>query len=305
MFRCLLFLLLLAGVYPAYAQDSTRALDEVIYGRKDGMALTMIVEQPAVAVRKDRAVINLVSGNWISGYWKKQGYLIRAKIFTERGYTVFSVFTSSQPRYNIEDEVEDVKRAIRFVRYNSHEYNIDPDKIGIIGSSSGGHLALMAATASDSSIKSSDPIDKVSSRVQAAGVFFPPTDFLNYGHEGYDSRASEMFITMARLGGAFDFKKLNPAIGIYESITDTASRRIIAGKVSPIYQVTSDDPPIIMFHGDNDRLVPLQQSERMIDALNRVGVKNKFLIKKGGGHGWPKMEVEENQIADWFGQNLK
>lgn len=304
MYRILFSLLLCTCILFADAQDSSQVLNEVIYGRKDGMALTLIVNQPTQNP-KGKAVINLVSGNWVSGYGKVPGYLRRAKTFTNRGYTVFTVITSSQPRYNIVDEVDDVKRSVRFVRYHAADYNIDPGEIGIVGSSSGGQLALMAATASDSAIRSFDPVDKVSSRVQAAGVFFPPTDFLNYGHMGYNSQASEMFITYARLGGAFDFRKIDPATGIYTSITDTATRKILAGEISPVYQVSSDDPPIIIFHGDKDKLIPIQQSERMINALTKAGVKNRLIIKQSGGHGWPHMETEENQIADWFDQYLK
>ncbi len=286
------------------AQDSSAVGNEVIYGRKDGMSLTLFVQQP-IGAAKNRAVINLVNGNWTSGMSRATGYFKRAKTFADRGYTVFTVLTSSQPRYNIFDEVNDVKRAVRFVRYHAKEYQIDPNKIGITGSSSGGHLSLMVATASDSVINSSDPVDKVSSRVQAAGVFFPPTDFWNYGQEGYNAQASEMFITMARLGGAFDFKVFDQRAGVYVSVTDSASRRLLAGQASPVYQVSSDDPPTIIFHGDHDRLVPRQQSDRMISALQKAGVPSKLVIKEGGNHGWPAMDIEENKIADWFDQYLK
>jgi len=304
MYRFFLSVLFILFFVQSNAQDSSLSLNEVIYGRKDGMALTMIAERPTVNDKR-RAVINLVNGNWVSGYSKRAGYLKRAKSFISRGYTVFTVFTSSQPRYNIVDEVKDVQRAIRYVRYHAADFNIDPDRIGITGSSSGGHLALMAATARDTAIRSFDPVDSVSSEVQAAGVFFPPTDFLNYGRMGYDARANDMFISFARLGGAFDFKEISPINGMYVSITDTATRRIMAGEISPVYRVGSNTPPVIIFHGDADKLVPLQQSELMIDALNKAGVKNKLVIEKGRGHGWPQMEVEENQIADWFDQYLK
>lgn len=285
-------------------QDSSAVSNEIIYGHKDGMALTLFVQQPSKSA-KGKAVINLVNGNWTSGMSRSAGYFRRAQTFADRGYTVFTILTSSQPRYNIFDEVSDVKRAVRFVRYHAKDYHIDPDKIGITGSSSGGHLSLMTATASDSVIQSSDPVDKVSSRVQAAGVFFPPTDFWNYGQEGYNAQASEMFITMARLGGAFDFKVFDQKLGVYQSVTDSAGRRILAGQASPIYQVSSDDPPIIIFHGDQDRLVPKQQSEKMVEALKKVGVTSRLVIKEGGNHGWPAMEAEENQIADWFDLYLK
>ncbi|MEO6540254.1 MAG: alpha/beta hydrolase, partial [Ferruginibacter sp.] len=180
--RYIIISLLIVLTLSAAAQDSlSPSKTEIIYGRKDGMALTMVMIQPEL-ITNGKAIISVLSGNWVSSERTREAFLTRDNIYVKRGYTVFGVMVSSQPKYSILDEIADLKRAVRFIRYNAKDYSIDANKIGITGSSSGGHLSLMIATADDIiNARSTDPVDKVSSRVQAAAVFFPPTDFINYG----------------------------------------------------------------------------------------------------------------------------
>lgn len=91
----------------------------------------------------------------------------------------------STPRYSIVEGFEDVLKAIQSVRFHAADYKIDRNRIGITGTSSGGNLALLAATAIDAkNPKSKDPVEQVSSRVQGAAVCCPPTEWLNYGKAG-------------------------------------------------------------------------------------------------------------------------
>jgi len=276
---------------------------EIVYGRKDGMALMMIMQAPNHG--NGRAIISVVSGNWRSDADMAPRFEDKDKIYLNSGYTVFEVITSSQPRYSIPDEVEDVKRAVRFVRYKAEEYGIDPDKIGITGLSSGGHLALMVATADDRLLNSRDAVDRVSSRVQAIAVFYPPTDFLNYGQQGFSPAAMQAMLVATGLSAAFDFKRWNDTTRTYVSITDVETKLRIAKENSPIYAVTSDDPPVLIVHGDADRLVPIQQSESIIKKFEEVHVPNKLIIHKNGNHGWKNSEVEEQQFVEWFDKYLK
>ena len=290
----------------ATAQDNLiLSKKEIIYGRKDGMALTMTVVTPALK-SNGRAIISLLSGNWVSADRMREGFAERTGMYLEKGYTVFGVMVSSQPRYAIPDEVADLKRAVRFIRYNAKEYGVDPGKIGITGSSSGGHLSLMIATADDiTDSKSTDPVDKVSSRVQAAAVFYPPTDFINFGGVNTTGTINQAGLVMARVAAAFDFKVWNDTTGTYVSVVDNKKRLAIAKEISPINAVSSDDPPVIIIHGDKDVLVPKQQSESIIAKFKEAGVTNELIIKEGGGHGWRNREVEEKNFVDWFDKYLK
>ena len=301
------FLLILVIVScTASATDSLNfSKAEVIYGRKDGMALTMTMLSPKQH-SNGKAIISVLSGNWVSSERMREGFPERTQMYIDRGYTVFGVMVSCQPRYAIPDEIIDLKRAVRFIRYNAKEYGIDPDKIGITGSSSGGHLSLMIATADETvTPKSTDPVDKVSSRVQAAAVFYPPTDFINYGGPNTSETINQAALVFTGVAAAFDFKFWNDTTKTYVTITDTKKRLAIAKEVSPINAVTPDDPPVLIIHGDKDVLVPKQQSESIIAKFKEAKVPCNLIIKEGGAHGWPKREVEEKNFLDWFDKYLK
>ncbi len=283
----------------AFAQQTIpEGSTELVYGRKDGMALTMYKLQPEKKA-KGKAIISLVSGNWISNFSMLESYTNASRIYADNGYTVFMVMHSSQPRYSIADEAADIKRAVRFIRYNAKMLGIDSMHIGITGSSSGGHLSLLTALVNDTlNVRAKDPVDRVSGRVQAAAVFFPPTDFLNWGAKNSGIRNGNL--AAFGVAGAFDFKTLSKATGMYEHITDSIEIAKIGMQLSPIDQVSSDDPPIMITHGDKDQVVPLQQSETILEKLKVNGVKTNFILHPGGGHGWQDNDVEKKEFVKWF-----
>ena len=295
----------LCASFSIKAQDSSSSKNtEVIYGRKDGMALTMLMQKPASP--NGKAVVSVVSGNWRSGYDLMQRFAEKDRLYLEAGYTVFNVIHSSQPKYSIPEIVEDVKRAVRYIRYNAKNYGINSNQIGITGASSGGHVALMVATTGDNGDKGSrDPVDNVSSGVQACAVFFPPTDFLNYGQNGFNASASQVILRQTGLSAAFDFKRWNDTTRTYVSISDVDAKKEIARQMSPSNFVSPDDPPTIIIHGDADRLVPLQQSELIIKKFEEAKVANKLIVKSGAGHTWRNSEVDEKNFVSWFDQYLK
>lgn len=289
-----------------FAQDTLNFTNtEIIYGRKDGMALTMLKLTPK-EYANGKAIVSVVSGNWVSSYTYAASFVNLAKVYLNGGYTVFVTMHGSQPRYTIPDEITDLKRAVRFIRYNAKDYHIDPNHIGITGASSGGHLSLMVGL-SDEKIDSTsrDPINKVSSRVQAVAVFYPPTDFLNWGLQSANLTKAKAALALAGVSSAFDYKEWDNATRTYKVVTDTVKFLQITKEISPIYSVSADDPPVFIFHGDEDKTVPLQQSETLIQKLKDANVPNKLMIKKGAGHGWMNAEVEEEYMLDWFNKYLK
>jgi hypothetical protein len=100
----------------------------------------------------------------------------------EHGYTIFAVIHGSAPAFNVQDQVNDVRRAVRFVRHRAAAFGIDGQRLGIVGSSSGGLLALeVAMQGRDGETTSADEVERESGRVRAVGCFFPPTDLENFG----------------------------------------------------------------------------------------------------------------------------
>jgi acetyl esterase/lipase len=301
------FLLILAFISTSVSAADSLSFNktEIIYGRKDGMALTMMMLKPDQK-SNGKAIISVLSGNWVSAPRMMDAFLQKSNLYLERGYTLFGIMVGSQPQYTIPDQITDLKRAVRFIRYNAASYNIDPAKLGITGSSSGGHLSLMIATADEmANTKSSDPVDKVSSRVQAAAVFYPPTDFINYGGPNTAETINQAGLVLTGTAAAFDFKKWNDTTRTYVSITDIKKRLEIAKQVSPINAVSPDDPPVMIIHGDKDIVVPRQQSESIIARFKESKVTCSLIIKEGGGHGWRNREVEEMNFVNWFDTHLK
>jgi acetyl esterase/lipase len=297
--RVLLSCLLAAAGAAAGEGPSFSRKEDVVYGRKHGMALTMDVFTPRKA--NGAAVVMVMSGGWFSSHdWVSPAV---ANEFLKRGYTVFAVVHGSQPRFTIPEILEDMHRAVRFIRYHAGDYHIDPDRIGIEGGSAGGHLSLMQGTAgADGDPKAKDPVDRVSSRVQAVACFFPPTDFLNYGEKGKDALGRG---TLAGFKAPFDFTELDRKTNSYVLITDEARRREIGRKISPVYHVTKESAPTLIIHGDADKLVPIQQAEEIMNRLKEAGVPAKLVVKPGAGHGWKGLDKDMATLADWFDRYLE
>jgi len=283
------------------ADPSFDRKQDVIYGRKFGTALTMDVFTPKKDA-KGIGVVLVVSGGFFSSH--DAIGLVFVQPFADRGYTVFAVIHGSQPRYTVPEIVQDMNRSVRFIRYHAKDYGIDPDRIGVMGASAGGHLSLMLGTAGDKGDPSAkDPVDRESSRVQAVACFFPPTDFLNYGKPGEEKIHPTDHAPPFR--AAFDYRELDRQSMLWVPITDTKRLQEIARQISPVSHVTPDDPPTLIIHGDQDRLVPLQQSELIAEKLKKAGVATTLVVKKGAGHGWIGLDKDLPQLAAWFDKYLK
>lgn len=279
--------------------------DEFIYGRKDGMALTLVRIRPKIK-SNNRGIVYVISGSWFSSYNGIEVPTANAEQFLAKGYTVFAVMHGSQPRYAIPDAVNDIQRAVKYIRFNAAKLGIDPNHIGITGNSAGGHLSLMTALRDDqANPKAPDPVDRVSSRVQAVAVLYPPTDLLNWGTAGIKLVNEKEILKVNRTWGAVDFKIWNDRYALYEEVSDTAMRNKIGREISPINFVSKDDPPVFIIHGDADLVVPLQQSQILITTLNESGVENRFIIKKGGRHSSETMNPEWQEFAAWFDKHLR
>ncbi len=295
----LLASVVLASAAPA-ADPAFDRKEDVIYGRKYGTALTMDVFTPRRDA-KGLGVVLVISGGFFSAHEAIQPAFIQP--LTARGYTVFAVVHGSQPRFTVPEILADLNRAVRFIRYHARDYGIDPARIGICGASAGGHLSLMLGTAgSAGNPEARDPVDRESSRVQAVACFFPPTDFLNYGKPGNRKLYPTDHDPPYR--AAFDYRELNKESRLWVPITDPARLEQIAREISPVYHVSPDDPPTLIIHGDQDRLVPLQQSELIVERLKQAGVDAKLVVKKGAGHGWPTIGQDALAFIDWFDRHL-
>jgi acetyl esterase/lipase len=291
---------LMTTAAPADDTPAFTRTEDVIYGRKFGTALTMDVFKPKEKAN-GAAVILVVSGGWFSSHDSINLAFIAEPL--RRGYTVFAVVHGSQPKFTIPEVVADMNRAVRYIRYHAADYAIDPDRIGVMGASAGGHLSLMLGTAGgDGDPKAKDPVDRGSSKVQAVACFFPPTDFFNYGKPGEDALGRGV---LASFRAPFDFRELDPKINAFVAVVDEAKIKEIGKQISPVYQVTPDDAPSLIIHGDADKLVPIQQAELIVAKLEEAKVPAKLVVKPGAAHGWAGIDKDVSTLVDWFDEYLK
>ena len=291
LFLCL-FIFLCLFAQQARAVDSTSFLDRVeVYGSKDGLGLLMDVIKPD-ANANGAGILCMVSGGMHSSMEMAiQSRALFEPLANTTGYTFFLVMHGSQPRYVVNEIYPDLLRASRYIHYYSERFQVNPQKLGAMGFSSGGWCTLMLATMGDDGNPDAvDPIDRCPSRIQIAAAFFPPTDFMNYGQPGVVDLGTGVLKPFRR---AF-FKYDVPRVG----------EEKIGPEISPVTYITKDDPPMLLIHGDKDELVPLQQSEWFQSKMQAVNVPCKLVVKPGAGHGWPDIQSDIKQAFDWFDEHL-
>lgn len=264
---------------PLRAEEKVRITPDVVYGHKDGMALTMDVYTPAENAN-GAGVLFMVSGGWYSGWAPPEKSLPMFQPLLDAGFTVFAVRHGSSPRYVIPEIVQDVRRSVRFVRKNAEQFKIDADRLGVTGGSAGGHLSLvLGTTADEGDPKAADEVLRHSDRVAAVVAYYPPTDIRPWVDE------------------ASQYRKNYPALGI------TAQQ---GEEFSPLLHVSQDDAPSLLVHGDADTLVPLDHSERIIAEFEKHKVPAELLVIEKAGHGFPGEQGQRasKALVDWFIRHL-
>lgn len=270
----------------ARAENGASAYPEVIYGHKDGMALTFNVFKPK-GKQNGAAILFMVSGGYFSRWTSPEKELGRYQPFLDKGFTLFSVRHGSNPRYNIPEIVDDVRRAVRFIRLHAADYGIDEKRIGVFGGSAGGHLTLMLATASDDGDPSSnDEVLKVSDRIAAAVAYYPPVDMRTVDLEALKANNDPKMIDSFK--PAFNFPPEK------------------AESVSPLAQVSPDDPPTLLIHGEADHLVTVETSKRIYAEFQKQKVTSEMILIPGAGHGFKGEDAKKAEAATvaWFEKYL-
>lgn len=281
---------------------------DVVYGYKDGMALILDVYSPENG-QNNAGIIVVIAGGMSSNPVDAHNVGGRSDVqnLLKEGYVVFATTHSSQPKFTADEIRYDIPRAVRFIRFNASKFGINPLRIGIVGYSSGGHVSLMAGLSPPTiDINAKDPIDKVSSELQAVVAYYPSTDLLNFGTK--DKTILEHFHSQGyKLDAAFDFHYWDNTSNRNERVDDTETKKEYFIKNSPITHVTEEDPPTLLIHGGNDKLVPAQQSELLISKLKEKGVVSKLLIVEDKGHGFNFRSPEGNdskEVLNWFKNHL-
>ncbi len=264
--------------------EGAELIQNVVYstvgGRELRIDILRAVDRPSEPLP---VVVWIHGGGWHQG--RKEFGLGRMYGLPERGYLGALVEYRLTGEAAWPAQIHDCKCAIRFLRAHAEQYSIDPDRIGVWGASAGGHLAAMLGVSGGvPELEGEGGWPDHSSRVQAICDWYGPADLTQLA-EVKARRGPDTPLAML-LGGPPEEK------------VD------IARQASPITYVTTDDPPFLIMHGDQDRVVPLEQSQKLHDALTGAGVEVELVVMEGHGHAFPGLEANK-QAYRFFDARLK
>lgn len=285
--KCLALVILVAvgsgGVRPLWAVNDIAFEKDIEYSNPDNQHLQVDMARPD-GEGPYPAVICIHGGGFRAG--TRQGYDGLIKKLAKSGYLAVTVEYRLAPKYQFPAAVYDVKAAVRWLRANAAKYHVDPDRIGAMGGSAGGHLAqFLGVTAGLKRFEGDGGNPQQSSRVACVVNFYGPSDFTkSYGKSVDAAEVLPLF-----LGGNLE----------------QARRRHI--EASPLNWVTPDAAPTLCVHGTKDQYVAFEQAEWIVDRLKAAGVEAELLPMVGSMHGF-KGEVEEKAEAAmiaFFDKHLK
>ena len=272
----------------------------VVFGMVSGGALLMDVYRPTTP--NGFAILHITGSGWhtsLAPGAAQQKASPQVKVFglplVEAGYTVFAVNHRTAPWHKYPAQLEDVQRAVRFIRHNAARWAVDAERIGGVGGSSGGHLtAMLGLVDGQGDPDDPDPINRLSAKLQCILPWAPPTDLVTMnGEHGHATFASWL------------------GMRLMASDPKTSMQYKLYRDASPIQYVSADDPPTLLVHGDADEAVPLPQSEALAAKLRAANVPVEVITVPGGGHGaqFPGKRADSPDyiaaMVRWFDQHLK
>lgn len=282
----LLLLVVLSFIRLASQRDLPGVEENVSYGTAQGEPLLLdVIRTPATGLRP--AIVFIHGGGWRGG--DKKDFRALATGFARRGYVCFSLnyrlVTATDHRFPA--QLDDVQRAIRWIRANSIRYGVDPNRLGALGASAGGHLVALLGTV-DTRANRPQELSQYSSRVQCVVDMFGPTDLT--------SRFPS--------NGGVDVPQL-----IHQLMDGTPKEKPqLYYLASPLFDVDRSTVPFLIFQGALDPLVPADQSRRMANTLQRNGIPVTYVEFPDEGHGIEKRANREKVVSmtlQFFDSNLR
>lgn len=295
----LFFLLAVIGVSVALVtwkltsdkpEDSLKGkvLRDIIYRSVGEVAVKMDLYYPdEMGTGPLPVAVYIHGGGWTGGDKGTGEGMVDAHALLTHGYIVVSINYRLAPAYRFPAQIEDAKCAIRYLRANAERYRVNPERIGVFGSSAGGHLAALVGVADETAGFDKGEYLGYSSSVRAVVDMFGPTNLTTLASDPNHTRLIPQVFGSADM----DFLRL----------------------ASPVTYVSSNDPVFLILHGDKDPVVPLNQSTQFYEALKTAGVPVTLVTVKNAGHGFtpagdhisPTRSEITQMILDFFEKNLR
>lgn len=303
-------------IKPGKERKSINFIDNIVYSRQKDLGGNEMELKMSIMLQNGNSEMRLAIGRddegddktpkpailWVpgGGYRGCDKNLMVAEMafLADAGYVVASMYYRSSAEGHMPDQIVDVKTAIRFLRAHAKEYEIDPERIGIIGRSAGGHLSALAAMNTEQ--YDSAEWSGFSSRVQACCDMFGPVELVRLMeddeyHMKHDPnfrwKTVEETHAGALMGG------------------DPATMKERAKAFCPPNLVSDQMAPIMILHGNCDKLVPWEISDYFYQKITEAGLEDRaeFYVLEGAGHGTKEFFQPETKtlILEFFDRNLK
>ena len=293
-------LALIGGAVTARAQASPRpapTVRDIVYATTDsasrpGHLLDLYL--PSGATHPTPVVIFSSGSAWL-GNNGRDGAPVYAAQLNKLGYAVAGVAVRTSGQAIFPGQLHDVKAAIRWLRANAAKYNLDPNHIGIAGESSGGWLASMAAVTGDvPELEGTLGTAGVSSAVQAAIAYYPPTDFQQM--DRWALRPCDPKAGLRPLGAFCHDGPGSPESMLIGCPIQSCAEQ--TQRANPVHYISKADPPIMIIHGGSDALVPHAQGELLYQALNKACHDAVFISLPVAGHAvWESMMRDTSLVV--------
>ena len=274
------------AIHASEANQTARVHKDLEFAKVDGRSLRLDLMLPT-GIESPPLVVWIHGGGWRGG--SKSSVPIRGLV--DHGYAVASISYRFTDVAIFPAQIHDCKAAIRWLRAHAHKYGYDEKRFVVAGSSAGGHLALLVGVSGDDPSlegRVGSHFDQ-SSAVQAVVDYFGPADFVLRRKTQPERALTTKSGSFALLGGIRN-GKMDPKL-----------ERL----ASPAMHVTPDDPPLLLFHGDQDETVLLDQSQRMLKAYHKAGAVAELVVFKDARHGGKVFYTKERiqQIVAFLKRN--
>ena len=244
----------------AQAQVGSNEFHDIVYTQVGGVPRLLDLYKPPIQTfQLQPAIVFVHGGGWAGG--DKSDFADWGRYYANLGYVCISINYRLIPQYSWPAQIDDTQAAVRWLRRQAPALSVDPNRIGTVGASAGGHLVLFLGETD--TLNDIDPLlHGYSSRVQAVVDYYGPTDFSN--------------------GAEWD-----PSIwSLIQYLVGVTGQKRTFQTASPIQYVTPDDAPTLIFHGDADPIVPVAQSRRIVARMKTAGVQVSYYEFPGEGHGF-------------------
>lgn len=279
--RWFLGFLALVGAAVGMGQYTVTQYNDLVYTTASGYPQTLDLFVPITGVQPRPAIVFVHGGGWSGG--SKADFDSWGQYYGAMGYVCISINYRLTPAHYWPAQIDDTQAAVRWMRKMADSLNVNPNRIGAVGASAGGHLVLFLGETD--TLHDFDPtLSGYSSKVQAVADYFGPSDMTRQNE--WDPSIWALIQALAGPG------------------SKSMAQRWTAG--SPLYYVKPTDSPTIVFQGDADPIVPVDQSRRIVARKQAVGAPVSYYEFPGEGHGFSNdpFWVSVNAITSFFAGHL-